>query len=283
MRSKRHNLARDKGILPAIPRGTQRRPRKQRRQIERRKRIQHNDFMRCIRINRLVQREERRRIVKSLVQRGVGGRKLAREPGDEFVEVGFSLGGGDGGARTVVVVEGEVEVVLVVEEVFFAEEVAEGGVAERVGLVGAELQHGDGVCGGEVNAACLGLEAGDGGVECVDGEAVCDCAADAASTGDVGVVQAWLLDEDLDVDLVQILGHTEEASGKVLCCLDHAVLRLGSEDRDCLCFCEVVQKMAIELSVRDSKEEVLAASKGGQKLCTKLIRPVAEERELARN
>ena len=63
-------------------------------------------------------------------------------------------------------------------EACFAEEVAEGRVAQGNGLVGAELQHGDCVCRGEVDACGLGLEARDGGVDCESLEGVSDCVCD---------------------------------------------------------------------------------------------------------
>lgn len=49
---------------------------------------------------------------------------------------------------------------------YLAEEIAEGRVSQCVGLVRAELQHGDGVGRREVDSLGLRLEAGDGGINC---------------------------------------------------------------------------------------------------------------------
>lgn len=93
-----------------------------------------------------------------------------RKARDPFLEEALTLGGGDRGAGTVIIVEGlcvldcdvggkkgayQVVVVLVVDEVFFREEVAECGVAECLRFVGAELQHGDYVCRCEVHTGDL--------------------------------------------------------------------------------------------------------------------------------
>ena len=108
------------------------------------------------------------------------------------------------------------------------------------------------------------------GVEGVDGKAARSCAANASLTRDVrvvadlvwssGVVETRSLNKDLDVDLLQILRHTKETSGKVLGSLDHAILGLRSEDRKSLLSSEVIQQFPVQLSVFDTKEEVLAAS-----------------------
>ena len=52
------------------------------------------------------------------------------------------------------------------KELYLTEEIAEGGVAKRVGLVRAKLQHSDSIGGGEVDTLGLRLEAGDGRVDC---------------------------------------------------------------------------------------------------------------------
>lgn len=74
--------------------------------------------MRGIGVDGLREREEGRAVVEGLVEGRVGGRVFAGEAADVLIEVGFPLRSGDGGAGAVVVVEGEVVVVLVVEKVF---------------------------------------------------------------------------------------------------------------------------------------------------------------------
>jgi hypothetical protein len=77
--------------------------------------------MRRVRVNRLREREVRAAVIKGLVQRGLSSGECAGEATDILVEVPLALCCGDGRAGTVVVVEGEVVVVLVVEEVFLWE------------------------------------------------------------------------------------------------------------------------------------------------------------------
>lgn len=74
--------------------------------------------MRRVGIDRLREREVCAAVIKRLIQCRLSTRVCAREAADVFVEVPLALGCSDGRARTVVVVEGEVVVVLVVEEVF---------------------------------------------------------------------------------------------------------------------------------------------------------------------
>ena len=54
---------------------------------------------------------------------------------------------------------------------------------------------------------------------------------------------------------------TKEASSKIGGRLDHAVLGLGSEDRDGSSGCEVVQEFTIKLAIGKTEIEVLASSK----------------------
>lgn len=56
-------------------------------------------------VNGLVEWEIGRGVVVGFVQSGGGGRERVCEARDPFLEVAFSLGGGDGGAGAVVVVE----------------------------------------------------------------------------------------------------------------------------------------------------------------------------------
>jgi hypothetical protein len=71
---------------------------------------------------------------------------------EPLLEETLALGSSDGRTRSVVVVEGQVVVVFVVDEVFLAEETTELGEAKSVGLVGTELQHIDSVGVGEVES-----------------------------------------------------------------------------------------------------------------------------------
>jgi hypothetical protein len=127
--------------------------------------------------------------------------------------------------------------------------------------------------------------------ESVDGKLVGDGATDATTAGDVGVgadlicstrvVDGRVLDQNLNVDLVQVLGDTEETSSKVLGSLDHTVLRLGTEDGEGVLVGEVVEELTVQLTVLDTKLEVLATTKGSEKLSTELVSPVSQECEVA--
>jgi hypothetical protein len=77
--------------------------------------------VRGVGVDALVQREVRRRVVECLVQSRVGRGVRTCEARYVLIQVAFSLRSGDGGARAVVVVEGEVVVVFVVEEVALRE------------------------------------------------------------------------------------------------------------------------------------------------------------------
>jgi len=74
----------------------------------------------------------------------------------------------------------------------------------------------------------------------------------------------------------------KEASSKVLGGLDHAVLRLCTEDGKRAGLGEVVEEMAIQLPVCHSQHEVLAAAKRREQVGAQLVAPVAEERQIAR-
>lgn len=100
-----------------VPLRVERRAVEQGRQVERGQGVQDDDFVRGVGVDALCEREERAGVVEGLVECGVGRGVATRESREVLVQVAFSLGGGDGGARTVVVVEGEVVVVFVVEEV----------------------------------------------------------------------------------------------------------------------------------------------------------------------
>lgn len=95
------------------------------------------------------------------------------------------------------------------------------------------------------------------------------------------VVHPRRLDEDLDVHLIQVLGHAEEAGGEVLGGLDHAVLGLGPEDGDGAGLGEVVEEVAVELAVLDPEQELLAAPERRQQLGAELVGPVGQEGQVA--
>lgn len=97
-----------------------------------------------------------------------------REAGYEFLEIAFALGGGNRRSWTIIVVEGlyisvcitkrfsmrqkmtyQIVVVLVVDEIFLGEKVAESRVAESMGFVRAQLKHGDGISGSQIQAENL--------------------------------------------------------------------------------------------------------------------------------
>lgn len=242
-------------------------------------------------VDGLVQREVGRRVVVSLVEGRVGRGVGVGEACKPLLEETLALSSGDGRARTVVVVERQVVVVLVVDEVLLGEETAEFGVAKSVGLVGAELQHINDIGGSEVESTRnLRVQSSKGRVESVVGELCGNSATDATAAGNVGVgadlvgstrvVDSRVLNKNLNVDLVQVLRDTEETSGKVLGSLDHAVLRLGAEDRKSILLGEVVEKFTVQLTVLDTELEVLAAAKGSKKLSAELVGPVSQEGQL---
>lgn len=213
------------------------------------------------------------------------------EASEPLLEETLALSSGYRRTRTVVVVERQVVVVLVVDEVFLGEETAEAGVAESVGLVGAELEHINDIGGGEVEGTRnLRVQSGKSCVESVVGELGGNSATDATAAGNVGVgadvvrstrvVDGRVLNKNLNVDLVKVLGDTEETSSKVLGSLDHAVLRLGAEDGKSILLGEVVEELTVQLTVLDTELEVLAAAKGSKKLSTELVSPVSQESQL---
>lgn len=74
----------------------------------------------------------------------------------------------------------------------------------------------------------------------------------------------------------------KEPSSKILRRLHHTILTLRAEHRQLTRSSEVIQQMPIQLPVRNTQHELLAASKRRQQLGTQLVRPVAQERQLAR-
>ena len=92
----------------------------------------------------------------------------------------------------------------------------------------------------DVSNTYLGVQSSESSVECIVGKFGSDSAANTATTGDVsvganfigspGVVDSRVLDQNLDIDLVQVFRHAEETSCEVLGCLDHTILRFGTED-----------------------------------------------------
>lgn len=253
--------------------------------------VENDDLVSSISVDGLVEREVSRRVVVSLVKGRVGWGVGVGEACKPLLEETLALSSGDGRTRSVVVVEGQIVVVLVVDEVLLSEKTAEAGVAKSVGLVRAKLQHINDVGGSEVEGARnLRVESSKGCVESVVGELGGNSATDATTAGNVGVgadlvrstrvVDGRVLDKDLDVDLVQVLRDTEETSSKVLSSLDHAVLRLGAEDGKSILLGEVVEELTVQLTVLNTKLEVLAATEGGKKLSTKLVGPVSQESQL---
>lgn len=248
--------------------------------------------MRGIGVDGLVERKVRRRVIHGLVERRVGLGNRVCKASDEFIQVTFALGSRNRRARAVVVVEGEVEEVFVVEEILLAEEAAKGRVAQCVGFVGAEIKHGNDVLGRKFDAVGLGLQASECAVESIFCEFGCYRVADAASRVNVGVVanivgrarvvEAISLDDYLEVDFSHVLGHAEETGTKVLGSLDHAVFTLGPEDGDLSRCREVVQEMAIQLAILDSQHKVFAATRWCEKLGTKPVLPVVQKSELTR-
>lgn len=150
----------------------------------------------------------------------------------------------------------------------------------------------------------------DWGLTSVDGELVSDLAPDAALTGNIrvetnfvrraAVVHPGRLDQDLNVDFAHVLRHcsqsaptppisnhhrirtAKEPSREILRRLHHAILTLRAEHRQLARGSEVVQQVPIQLPVRNAQHKFLAASKRRQQLSTQLVRPVAQERQLAR-
>lgn len=100
-----HKLASYEAVLLPVPCCAQRWPIKERRQIERSERIQNNNFVGCVSVDRLVEREEGGCVVEGFVKGGVWGGVRSSEACEEFIEVTFALSGGNRRARAVVVVE----------------------------------------------------------------------------------------------------------------------------------------------------------------------------------
>lgn len=182
----------------------------------------------------------------------------------------------------------QIVVVLVVDKVLFGEKAAELGVAQSIGLIRAELEHLDGICGSEVESTRdLSIESGESSVESIVGKLGGQSATDATTSGNVGVradlvrgtgvVYSGVFHENLDVDLVQVLGHTEETGSKVFSSLDHTVLRLSTEDGQSILLGEVVEKLTVQLTVLNTELEVLTATKGSKKLSTELVGPIGQE------
>lgn len=287
-----NELAGNEGVGAGVTSGAERRTAEQGSEVESSEGVKNNDLVGSIGIDGLVQREVGRRVVVSLIESGCGIGVSVGEACEPFLEETLALSSRDRRTRSVVVVERQVVVVFVVDEVLLSEETTELGVAESVGLVRAKLQHINGVDTSEVESTRnLRVQSGESGIESVDGELVGDGATDATTAGNVGVgtdfisgtrvVDGRVLDQDLDVDLVQIFGDTEETSSKVLGSLDHAVLRLGTEDGQGVLLGEVVQELTIQLTVLDTKLEVLATAKGSKKLSSELVGPVSQESQLA--
>lgn len=273
MCSKRNKLASNKAVLATVTSNAQRRTHLECGEVERSERVQNNNLVRSISVDGVVKREVNSVVVKGQVERRAGGGEGVRESCYPFLEETLALRGSDWGTHALVVVEGQVVVVLVVDEVLLAEEGAECRITNCVSFVGAELKHGNGVGRGEGQVAGdLCVEAGKSGVEGVVGELISSCATDATSGSDVtvgagrvssaGVVDVVCLNEDFNVDLVHVLWNTEETSGKVLSGLYHTVLRLGAEDGKSLCGGEVVEELTVELTVFNTELEVLATAEG---------------------
>jgi len=110
-----------------------------------------------ISVDGLVEWEESRGIVERLVKSGVCRRIFARETADILVEVAFALSSGDWGARAVVVVKGQIIEVFIIQKVFLTEQVAECRVPKGMGLIRAELEHGNSIGCGEVDTRSLRL------------------------------------------------------------------------------------------------------------------------------
>lgn len=94
--------------------------------------------MRRIRIDGLVEWEVGRVAVEVGVHARVGrsDRRLG-ETGDKLFEEAFTLRSRHGGTGTIVVVKVEIEIVLIVFEIFLGEDAAERRVAERISLIRA--------------------------------------------------------------------------------------------------------------------------------------------------
>ena len=156
-------------------------------------------------VDGLVEREVGGGVVEGFVQGGHGGGEGVGETGHPLLEETLALSSGDGGAGTLVVVEGlrdvsrrlggkydhvayQIIVVLEVDEVLLGEQGAEGRVSKGISLISAELEHVDNVGRGEVECTRdLGVEAGEGAVESIVSESSSDSGSDGATAGNVGV------------------------------------------------------------------------------------------------
>lgn len=85
----------------------------------------------------------------------------------------------------------------------------------------------------------------------------------------------------LTIDLVKVLRNSKEPSGKIVGGLDHSILGLSPEHRQCSLFRKVVEQAPVLLSSSDTKLKVLRSSKGREELSSELVSPLVEELELS--
>ncbi|RDW57363.1 hypothetical protein BP5796_12813 [Coleophoma crateriformis] len=254
MGGKWHNLARYERVTLLIARGTEGGSFEESRQVEGGEDVQNDDLVRGVRVDGVVEGEVGVRVVEGQVQR----RRC---------------------------IELLVKVVLVIDEVLLREQSAERRIANGVGFIRAHLQHRNGVRWREIERSGdlqimmhLRVQASQGRIKRIRGKYGRDRAANATSTGYVG-----RLDQDLNADLVHILGNAQEIRGKLLGRSDHAILTLSPEDKERAAGGEVVQQLAIQLTVGNAQLEVLAPAKRGEDFRSQTIPPAAQEDQFPRS
>lgn len=93
--SKRYKLASDEAILATVTSRAQRRTHLERGEVEGGESVQHNNLVRSISVDGVVEREVNGVVVKSQVERRVCGWEGVREARDPFLQVTLALRGGD--------------------------------------------------------------------------------------------------------------------------------------------------------------------------------------------
>lgn len=105
MSCKGHNFASHERVSLLVSRKTQCWTFEQSSQVKRGQSVENDDFVSCICIDRLIQREISCVVVVSEIKGRTGGGKRMREASYEFLEITFALCGGNRRSGAIVIVE----------------------------------------------------------------------------------------------------------------------------------------------------------------------------------